>query len=481
MAGFAPTDSAEDPKFWGIQFLGNSRINHSPAEKLLFFANQRGPLYMFFSSAVKALALLNLVFVISSCRERTVASLTKADASPTHPLASYDLILQGGHVFDPAHGIDGVYDVAITGKVISLVAADIPAATAKKVANVKGLFVVPGLIDLHVHVFHGTEKDLGLKNGFSSVAPDTFSFRSGVTTMVDAGSSGWRDFAKFREQTQTPSNTRIFAFLNIFGSGMIGESKEQDLNDMSVEKTSAMALANQDIIVGIKLAHFTGEWDGATRAVEAAKIAHLPVMVDFGHHDPALSLDKLFTEVLRPGDIFTHMYGSTPGRNTLVDSAGNLNSYATKARERGILFDVGHGGASFVFDQAVPAVKQGFSPDTISTDLHTGSMNSGMKDILNLMSKFMSMGLTFKQAVQMTTVNAAKSIHHPELGQIGKGDVADIAVLGVSGEPARFLDSGGMSYPGTSRIRCEMTIRNGTPVWDLNGRAGQAWADRNQH
>ncbi len=384
----------------------------------------------------------------------------------------YDALLKGGRVIDPLHKIDALLDVAIKDGKIAAVQKNIDAKTATKTISVNGLFVTPGLIDMHAHVFHGTEANPSLRNSYQAVDPDAFSFRTGVTTMVDAGSSGWRHFATFKSQTIDHSKTRVLAFVNIFGDGMRGEEIEQDMSDMSVDKTATVAANFPEVVVGIKLAHFAGEsWEPALRAVDAAKRNNLPVMVDFGHHFPELSLEKLFHEILRPGDIFTHMYGDTKGRTPLVDEKGQLREFVRRARKRGILFDVGHGGGSFVFSQAVPATKQGFFPDSISTDLHAGSMNAAMKDMPNLMSKIMSLGATLPQVIAMATSRPAEIIRRPQYGQIGVGAVADIAVFKVRKEPVGFYDIAGTTQRGAQMLECEMTFMNGKVMWDRNARS----------
>src|SRR5437899_3688474 len=292
----------------------------------------------------------------------------------------YDLLLQGGHVVDAKNRISEVRDVAIKDGRIAEVASHIDPAKAAKVVDVSGLYVTPGLVDIHVHVYAGTGQR-GAYSGDNSVYPDGFTFRAGVTTVVDAGSSGWRNFPDFKDRVIDRSKTRVLALLNIVGKGMGGGAIEQDTSDMDAAATAAQAQKYKDTVVGIKTAHFTGpEWTAVERAVEAGKIANVPVMVDFGTFRPERPFQDLVMKKLRPGDIATHTYlGAVP----MLDDAGKVNTYLFEARKRGIIFDVGHGGGSLLFRQAVPAVKQGFIPDSISTDLHTRSINAGMKDVLN--------------------------------------------------------------------------------------------------
>ena len=199
-----------------------------------------------------------------------------------------DLLIKNGHVIDPKNNIDAIMDVAITDHKISEVAAKITRA-AKKTIDATGLYVVPGLIDMHGHHYFGTEPDKYLSDSYAALPPDGFTFRAGVTTVVDAGGAGWRNFSDFKNQAFANSKTRMFAFLNIVGAGMSGGAYEQNVSDMDAKLTAMVAKQYPDLIVGIKLAHYmSSEWTPTDRAVEAGKLAGIPVMVDFGAADPVL-------------------------------------------------------------------------------------------------------------------------------------------------------------------------------------------------
>lgn len=388
----------------------------------------------------------------------------------------YDLVIKQGHLIDPRNKIDRITDIAISNGKIATVGTGLTYYKAKVVIDAKGMYVIPGIIDIHTHVFFGTEPDAYISNSYASVPPDAFTFRSGVTTVVDAGSSGWRNFHVFKEQTIDRSETRVLAFLNIVGFGMKGGQVEQNLSDMDAELTSYVANKYPDYIVGIKVAHYSGpEWDPVDRAIQAGKIAGIPVMIDFGGHTPPLSLETLLLEKLRPGDIFTHAYAHVNGRISIVDENGNVRDYVREAQSKGIIFDVGHGGGSFLFEQAIPALKQGFKPDAISTDLHTGSMNGGMKDILNVASKFLNLGMTIQEVVECLTWSPARIIHKEELGHLSEGAVADLAIINAESGDFGFVDTQGWKMKGTQRLVCELTIRNGKVVWDLNGLSKADW------
>jgi dihydroorotase len=381
----------------------------------------------------------------------------------------YTLLIKGGHIIDPKNNIDAIMDIAVKGDSIAKVATDIDPATAAKVINATGMYVTPGLIDIHTHNFAGTIPNRYLNNSYDAVAPDGFTFRCGVTTVVDAGSSGWRNFETFNEQTIKHSKTRVLAFINIVGGGMRGGPYEQDLTDMDTKMTALTISQYKNLIVGVKVAHYEGaEWAPVDRAVAAGKITNKPVMIDFGGSNPPLSLEELFRDHLRPGDIYTHAYAQVKGRMGIVDSAGKLRPFVLDARKKGIFFDVGHGGISFSYKQAIPALKAGFFPSTISTDIHTGSMNGAMKDQLNVMDKFLNMGMGMPALIKSVTSEAALAIKHEELGNLSEKSVADIAILSIEKGKFGFTDGMGNRQEGTQRLVCELTVRAGKIVYDLN-------------
>ncbi len=386
-----------------------------------------------------------------------------------HAQPRYEILLKGGHVIDPRNNVDALMDVAVADGKIAAVRANINPAEAGTVVDVNGLYVTPGLIDAHVHLFATT----GMREawaGDNSVLPDGFSFRSGVTTMVDAGSSGWRNFEDFRNRVIDRSRTRVFAMLNIVGMGMVSDPIEQNVHDMDPKATADMATRHRDIVVGIKSAHYQGpEWVSVDRAVEAGTIANVPVMVDFGFFRVERPYHQLVTGRLRPGDISTHMFrGPVP----YVGQDGKLLDYLRQARARGVLFDVGHGGGSFVFRNAAAAIQHGFYPDTISTDLHTGSMNGAMIDMLTTMSKILVLGVPLKEVIRQSTKNPADAIRRPELGHLSVGAEADIAVLRLALGSFRYMDGSRGTLDGDRRLQCEMTLKGGRVVWDWNARSG---------
>jgi dihydroorotase len=403
----------------------------------------------------------------SGCAAVTLFSAVAAFGQP-----AYDLLLRGGHVIDAKNGVDAVRDVAIKDGKIAAVAPRLDPNAALKTVDVSGLYVTPGLIDIHVHVYTGTG-ERGSYAGDNSVYPDGFTFRVGVTTVADAGGAGWRNFDDFKQRVIDRSKTRVLAFLNIVGNGMRGGKIEQDLNDMQSGPTADMALRYKGLIVGIKTAHFEGpEWKPVEEAVAAGTKAKMPVMVDFGANRPERPIEDLLLKKLRPGDIYTHCYS---GLRNEVLSTGHVNPVMLEAQKRGVIFDVGHGGGSFAWRVAFPALREGLVPNSISTDLHIGSMNAGMKDMLNVMSKLLAMGMSLQDVIARSTWNPAREIQHEELGNLSVGSPADVSVLRVESGKFGFTDMYGARLQSNRKLGCELTVRDGKVVYDLNGITRPDW------
>lgn len=383
----------------------------------------------------------------------------------------YDLLLKGGHVIDPKNNLSAVRDVAIKDGKIARVAASIDASQAVKAVDVSNLYVTPGLIDIHAHVYTNTGEPHSYA-GDNSVPPDGFTFRVGVTTVADAGCAGWRNFEDFKQRIIDRSQTRVLVFLNIVGSGMRGGKFENNLEDMDPKSAADMALRYKDVIIGIKTAHYAGpEWTPVENAVKAGEMAKIPVMVDFGSNKPERPISVLLTEKLRPGDIYTHCFSGL--RDEMKD--GVLNPAMVAGRKRGVIFDVGHGGGSFSWRVASTAMKAGFPPDSISTDLHIGSMNKGMKDMLNTMSKFLALGQKLDDVIRESTWNPAREIQRTELGNLSEGAIADVSVLRLEKGKFGYADSFGAGMKGDERLTCELTIKDGKVVYDLNAITRPDW------
>jgi dihydroorotase len=376
--------------------------------------------------------------------------------------------LKGGRVIDPANEIDGVMDVAVAGGKIARVAKDIAASEAKKTVNAEGLIVTPGLIDLHAHVY-----------GYSgSILPDDTALYAGTTTVVDAGGAGWMTFDDFKKTIIDRVQTRVLSLINIVGHGMVNEW-ESNTDDMDPVKTAAKMAEYPDLIVGIKTAHFGGKgWTAIDRAIEAGNLSKKPVMID----------DKIFTdtgrtsrekvlEKMRPGDMHTHVFND---RQLEVVSRfnGKVQPWIWEARKRGVLFDLGHGGGSFMWPVAHSAARDGFYPDTISTDLHSSSIMGPKSDMANCMTKMMALGMKLEDAVMRSTVAPAKAIHKfPEIGTLGVGKEADIAAFRLEDGVFALMDAWSKKKTVNQRLKPVLTVRAGKLVVDLEGRGFPSWKE----
>lgn len=400
---------------------------------------------------------------------------TSSEPSGNRP--PYDLILSGGHVIDPANGIDGRSDVAITGGRIAQVAASISPEQASQSVDVSGLYVTPGLVDIHthVHVFRPTPQSY-----VEGVNADAHLFVSGVTTTVDAGTTGWKDFLDFKENVIDRAQVRILAFLNIACGGMIASESEQTVADMHPGVAAGLAQTFPGLIVGIKTAHYwTSEpwdadhppWASVERALEAGELCGKPVMVDFWPRPPERPYPDLLRR-LRPGDIHTHVFAQ---QFPILDQAGKVNDFMFQAREQGVIFDLGHGAASFWFRNAVPALQDGFPPDTLSTDLHMGNIHGPVVSMQNTLSKYLSMGMPLAEVIRRSTALAGQAIGRKELGTLSIGAQADVAVFKTLEGSFGFSDCGRARMVGRRKLECQLTLRAGQIVFDPGGLSMPDW------
>ncbi len=385
-----------------------------------------------------------------------------------------EFLLRGGHVIDPGNAVDGPADVRIAGERIAAVGPNLPTTGTETVLDVSGHYVTPGLIDIHVHAFH-THRRSRL-----SLDPHVQTFSSGVTTVVDAGTSGWRDFADFKTEVIDRARIRVLAYVNIVGSGMLGEW-EHDVGEMRPKLAAAAAEEFGEIVVGIKTAHYWANrpfdaahppWAAVDAALEAGELCGLPVMVDFYPWLPERPYPELILERLRPGDIHTHVFAQ---QFPIIDEEGRLYDHLFWARERGVVFDLGHGAASFWFRNAGPAIRQGFVPDSISTDLHTGNVNGPVFDMLTTMNKVLNLGVPLADVIARSTVAPAREIGRPELGTLGSGAEADVAVLALEEGAFSFVDCGQTRLDGRQRLRCMLTLRAGKIVYNPGGLGLPTW------
>src|SRR2546427_3356524 len=404
---------------------------------------------------------------------------------PVYSLAQaprYDLLLKGGHVIDPANNLDGIMDVAVAKNKIAAVEKDIPAGQAGKVVDVAGLYVTPGLIDIHFHIGHGgAPLNWFAPESRAHIAPlgipADIALQSGVTTVVDAGTAGAETFLQEKEEVIDRAKIRVLAFLNIVANGM-GGGLEQSLDQMDAKLCADTIKRYPDFIVGVKTAHYwTKEawdaehvpWVAVDRAVECATVTNLPVMFDFWPR-PERTYEDLIRKKMRPGDIHTHVFAQ---QFPIILADGKLNPAIGDARARGVIFDVGHGAGSFWFRNAVPASKQGFVPDSISTDLHIGDYTTVSMN--NVMSKFLALGVPLADVIRRSTVNPASEIHRPELGTLSVGKDADIAVLELMKGHFSYIDCGVAKMDANAQLIARMTIRAGRILYDPSGLSMVQW------
>ena len=310
--------------------------------------------------------------------------------------------------------------------------------------------------------------------GDYSIQPDYFNFPAGVTTLVDVGTAGSYNFDHFRATVIERSKARIFALLNIADYGMSSLYVEQFPERNDYDAFIKCAEKNSDIIKGIKIAHYWGkDWGDLEFAKRVQKVINKPIMVDFGVFRKERPYDQLVMEKLDSGDISTHCFRATV---PVLDENGKVYDYLRRARERGVKFDLGHGCASFMMRNGVPAMRQGFLPDTFSTDLHALSVNGTAIDMANLLSKMLACcDMPLIELFRRATVNPAEMLNLGNVGNLSVGTEADIAVWNMRTGSFGYQDMSGGRIEGSRKLECEMTFRAGEIVWDLNARAGTPW------
>jgi dihydroorotase len=374
--------------------------------------------------------------------------------------ATYDLLVHGGTVIDPAQGIHKRGDVAIAGGKIAAIADSIPTSSAAKTINAAGKLVTPGLVDAHVHVFEGVSH--------FGINPDHTCLAHGATTVVDAGSAGGDTFDGFRKYVIEASATRILAHVNISSMGMIAMNPGEldDIKWASVPKALAAIERHKDVVLGVKVRltrnAIVGEAAGLKPlflAREAADAAGLPIMVH-PQDSWAESLDQVL-EVMRAGDVMTHMYHGE--RHGILDENGKIRKSVLAARERGVIFDLGHGAGSFSWDVCETALAQEFAPTMISSDLHHYNVNGPVFNLTTTVSKFLMLGMSLDDALAKATAVPAKVVGlDGTIGTLAPGADADVIVLEEQEGAFDFIDSRGVSRPGKLRLTATHVIRGGT-------------------
>jgi dihydroorotase len=371
----------------------------------------------------------------------------------------FDLILRGGRVVDPSQKLDAVTDVGFAGGKVAAVGAGLKADPGTDVRDAAGFIVTPGLIDLHTHVYWG-----GTSLGIDA---EEFCRTSGVTTSVDTGSAGPGNFAGFRKHVIEPSQVRILAYLHVSHAGifgfsnrvMVGESEQLRLMDPIT--AAEVADANRDLIVGIKVRvgrHSSGD-SGIVPldiALEVADQVGMPLMAHIDHPPP--SYEDVLAR-LRPGDVLTHAFRPFP--NTPTTAQGTVKRVVLEARERGVLFDIGHGKGSFAFKTARAMLANGFYPDTISSDIHALCVDGPAFDQVTTLSKFLCMGMPLAEVIATSTVNAAMALRRPELGSLKVGSVGDATLISIREGRFDFVDVVGEHMTGDRKIFSEGVVVGG--------------------
>jgi dihydroorotase len=387
-------------------------------------------------------------------------------------------LIKGGHVIDPRNNIDERRDVAIAGHAITAVERDIDPASAAKVIDASGMYVTPGILDIHMHAYH-TRAPEGRPEGLSVVA-DAHTLKSGVTTAVDTGTAGANHIKHFKETIIDRARTRIFAYINISDDGMLGEW-EQDPRTFDAERAAQAVLAYPDICIGVKTAHYWTQlpwddlhtpWAAVDQAIKAAELCQRQVMYDFWPRLPERSYDELILKKARPGDIHTHVFAQ---QFPVILEDGTVNPILHEARARGVIFDLGHGAGSFWFRNGVRAIRNGFVPDSISTDLHTGNVHGVVIDMQTTMSKILCIGVPLAQVIRMSTINPAVEIGHPELGHLSVGACADVALFKLHIGRFSYVDCGRARMNGDKKLECALTVRAGEIAFDPGGLSGPEW------
>ena len=394
-------------------------------------------------------------------------------------MAAFDLLIHGGTVFDPEQCSFRQEDIAVKDGAIVRRDAGFSGKEAENILDASGCIVSPGLIDMHCHiypVFPYVRRD-----SLRTTNAEEHMVRCGVTTAVDAGTCGWRNFGDFKENVIDATKLRVLAFLDIAAKGMAYPDSEQAVADINPKIAAAVAREWSDCIVGIKSAHYWPRHENREHpafasidgAQEAAALCGKPVMVDSIPVVPERSYPAILSR-LEPGDIHTHVFAQ---QFPLLNAQGKVEDYLRTERERGVRFDVGHGSGSFWFRQAVPCFEQDFWPDTISTDLHHQNVTGPAIDLLYVASKFLAMGMPLAQVLYRVTRAPALTLSRPELGTLGDGACADLAVLRVREGRFGNLDCGGARLEGEGKLECVATVRAGEVLFDPEARSAPDWRE----
>src|ERR1700737_1253663 len=417
---------------------------------------------------MSALSRRNFLALTGSAAAALSLRFTTSAGAAMGPNDKFDLVIKGGDVLDPSQSLRGKRDIGIRWGMIEAIEADIPAARALKSIDASGKLVTAGLIALHAHVYpYGSA--IGIP------ADELAQFQC-TTTMVSAGDAGVNNLAALRRYIVAQSRTRIYAFVHIANNGLSAFPVAELYNiDNAQMEACAMALAeNPDFLIGVKVRMsenviFKHGLEPLRRAIQACELCGWParMMVHIGGVETKELMSQIL-DLLRPGDVLTHAYSGAPniaGAFTNIVQDGKLLPAALAPKQRGVIFDVRHGGGSFDFTGAEGAIPGGCTPDTISSDIHVFSGNSpGVPYLPNVMSKFMLMGFSLEQVVTMTTTAPAKIINRaPKIGTLQIGAPGDVAIMELVEGPVSFLDTRNNKRDGKALLKPVQTVINGVP------------------
>lgn len=378
---------------------------------------------------------------------------------------TYDLLLKGGRIVDPAQGLDAVRDIAFLDGLVAAVGEGLPEDGVAEVHSVAGKIIVPGLIDFHAHVYWG-----GTSLG---VDAEDIAYRGGTTTFVDAGSAGAGNLLGFKRHVIEPSTPRILAFINVSFPGIFAFSRNvmvgecEDLRLLNARECVDVAREFSDVVVGVKarVGFNAGGSSGIAPldiAIEIAEELDLPVMAHIDFPPPGR---KEVLSRMRPGDILTHCFRPFP--NAPIDREANLRAEIREAHERGVLFDIGHGYGGFAFKSGRAALAQGLMPDVISSDVHVLSKDGPAHDVLSVMNKFLAMGMELDDVVRAATETPAKALRRPELGNLAPGTPGDVTILEAETGSFEHVDAVGEIITADERLACRGMVLGG--LWWYGG------------
>jgi dihydroorotase len=384
-----------------------------------------------------------------------------------------DTLIRGGRVIDPANGLDGQYDVAISDGKVAQVAPDIH-ADAATVIDASGQIVTPGLVDLHTHIYWGVT--------YWGIEADPVAARSGVTTWLDVGSSGSYSWPGFREYIVKRNRVRVFALLNVSSIGLIAPSWElSNLDYCDIDLAEKIIESNRDLILGVKARVDASTTRGVgirplELARELADRVDLPLMVHIGSGPP--TLDEI-AALLRPGDILTHCF--TGNSNRVLGQDKVVHADIQRLHEQGLILDIGHGTGSFSFEVAEGMLAQGILPDVISTDIHQLAQQGPMFDMPTTLSKFLNLGMSLPDVIERASIRPAQAMRRADLGALSPGAAADVAIFRLEEGEYTFHDAHMSPRTGSQRLVSTQTLVDGEPLPSLPERDLHVWSVLPEH